>query len=214
MGYLEELMASRQASENYANYEGEDSENYDGDEENYDGDDNESYHDDYENATGKKPAKKPAKKPMGKQPAKKPRRTFTALVAPVTTGNAQYRIFGSILGTDDGYNTANNASVSIQESAHSIVKNELLAKNLTIRGIKVSVNNEAQLAQPIVVKRLLPNGQTTTRSIIPANYKVPSQFDGKMVIIGNLDWPLTKYDMLEGTMLVGNNATIQFTVEG
>ena len=79
------------------------------------------------------------------------------------------RIFGANQGTDETYNTANNMTVVIPESSHTIVKNSTFGSPFRIKGLIYETSSLAQLAKPFVVVNKSVAGAQNSKTWQPSN---------------------------------------------
>jgi hypothetical protein len=141
-------------------------------------------------------------------------RTLTVELAPVVSTIAgKARIFGSNLGTDETYNTANNMTVTIPESSHTVVKNSIFGNPFRIKGILYTVTNLLQLAKPFSIIKQSIAGRSETKTWQPSKYTSPSNYNSLQIKTSEFQVVIDAETRIEIDFLAGYSANMVLTIQ-
>lgn len=140
-------------------------------------------------------------------------RTLSVVIATINTtvvGNA--RIFGYNISPDETYNTANNVTVTIDESSHEIVKRSTSGSPFRIKGLIYETGNLPQLAKPFIVYNRSIAGATTSKNWQPSNFTDPRNFNATMIKTVAFQDVINADKAIEIAFVAGGTATMILTI--
>jgi hypothetical protein len=140
-------------------------------------------------------------------------RTLTVAINPIvstTAGTA--RVFGSTLGTDETYNTANNMTVVVPESSHTIVKNSIFGNPFRIKGILYTVSALAQLAKPFNITKQSVAGASNLKVWQPSKYTSPTNYNSLQIKTSEFQVVIDADTRIEIAFLAGATASMILSI--
>jgi hypothetical protein len=128
-----------------------------------------------------------------------------------TSASGKARIFGYNISPDESYNTANNTTVTIEESSHEYVKRSSNSSPFRVKGVLYTVSSIAQLSKAITITKQTIAGALDSRKWQPSKYTAPTNFNALQIKTSQLQTVVDGDRRFDVDVLAG--ATIDMIME-